>query len=586
MAREFTRLWRSAFAVAVALATGGLVATSAHPIGGAAMATIAIAIGWAWTRVVRGEERQRSKADVAHISHELRTPLTSVLGIMDVMEDQSVPLERGEMKELIALAHGEALHMSHVVDNLIASSRVARDLLKPESGFIDLLSVVEQALQRVPSVDKRTFVSHYQDSFIADADPALVLQILLNLLQNIERYAPDGEVEIVCTVTDDDVILSISDDGPGLPPSTAFTGKASRLGLGLGLPLSRTLAQLMGGELRIGSPRRTGATLQLILPRSAEIPSSPLAVRQETGQSVALSPRARLLVNMTEALSNRSLDRVVMGLQKMCTEMLDARSAILAIPTASGGFDRAGAFGAAPESRLDAGLFLPTMNAGHPTVHTDLPAIGAQALASELGGDAALFIPVMDDGTPVGVFAIGWTSAADLPGKQGRAIASALAQLAAFAIDRSSLVEDAAFERELRATVMESLPLAISIFAGDPPQVIDWNRREREMLGIDDDSLRPSDLAASQQAFDVRFADGTELDIDSAPVTQAIRTGESTGPFLLRIRRADGTETITRTYCAPFFDRNGDVIGAVVTSEELDAAVSSGLPDKPNRRSA
>ena len=117
---------------------------------------------------------------------------------------------------------------------------------------------------------------------------------------------------------------------------------------------------------------------------------------------------------------------------------------------------------------------------------------------------------------------------------------------------------------------MQSLPIAISVFAGDPPRVIDWNEQERRMLRLDDDVQRPSDLDASQNLFDVRFADGTPLTVDNAPVSQAIRSGRSAGPFLLRIRRLDGTETITRTHCAPFSDPDGRVIGAVVTSEELD----------------
>jgi hypothetical protein len=90
------------------------------------------------------------------------------------------------------------------------------------------------------------------------------------------------------------------------------------------------------------------------------------------------------------------------------------------------------------------------------------------------------------------------------------------------------------------------------------------------MLGINEDRERPNELGASQHKYEVRFADGTPLTVENAPVTEAIRTGRSMGPFLLVLRRADGTEVTTRTYCAPFFDENGEVAGAVVTSEELD----------------
>jgi PAS domain-containing protein len=117
---------------------------------------------------------------------------------------------------------------------------------------------------------------------------------------------------------------------------------------------------------------------------------------------------------------------------------------------------------------------------------------------------------------------------------------------------------------------MESLPLAISVYAGDPPRVVDWNQRERILLGIDNDAERPSDLVASQHRFDVRFADGTPLDLENAPVTQAIRSGRSSGPVVLRVRRADNSEVTVRMYCAPFFNEQGEVAGAVVSSEEID----------------
>jgi len=164
-----------------------------------------------------------------------------------------------------------------------------------------------------------------------------------------------------------------------------------------------------------------------------------------------------------------------------------------------------------------------------------------------------------------------------IPTDAAVSVAEALADLTASAIARTALARDVVFERTLRASVMDELPIAVSIFVGDPPQVIDWNRKERELLGIEDDSLRPHDLSASQQLFDVRFADGTPLTVNNAPVTSAVRTGKAAGPFILLIRRVDGTQVHTRTYCAPFFDDDGNVAGAVVTSEALDIAVSPQL---------
>jgi hypothetical protein len=149
-------------------------------------------------------------------------------------------------------------------------------------------------------------------------------------------------------------------------------------------------------------------------------------------------------------------------------------------------------------------------------------------------------------------------------------VAAALARLAAFAIDRASLAADVVYERNLRSSVIDSLPLAISVYAGDPPRLVDWNRRERALLGIKDDAERPSDMIAGAQKFDIRYADGSPLDLENAPVTQAIRSGRTTGPTTLLVRRADRSQVTVRVYCAPFFDEHGAVAGAVVSSEEVD----------------
>jgi hypothetical protein len=185
-----------------------------------------------------------------------------------------------------------------------------------------------------------------------------------------------------------------------------------------------------------------------------------------------------------------------------------------------------------------------------------------------------MLLPVHDGDRTVAVLAVGWKSADLLPRGSAVDVAQALAELTASAIARTALSQDIVYERRLRASVLDELPIAVSVFAGDPPEVVDWNRKERLLLGFEDDSMRPTDLAASQHLFNVRFADGTPLTVDNAPVTNAIRTGKVTGPFILVMTRVDGIQVHTRTYCAPFFDGDGTVAGAVVTSEPMDLAVS------------
>jgi PAS domain-containing protein len=507
---------------------------------------------------------------IARASHELRTPLTSTIGILDLLVDPDTNLQADESRELLGMAHDDAMHMLHILANLHSASRLAREVLRPNRQPIDPAEIARLALARFPEVARRTYpISDEVNPVWGDAE--LTRQILTNLLQNVERYAPDGEVEIQTERREDTVATSISDDGPGLPDHAEdlFDGAApTGNGLGLGLGLSRDLARAMGGDLVVDPPRRRGATFTLLLPHAHEAPERLPAPHLTTP---ALTPRARLLVDMAATLSEPSLDRTVAGLQNLYASLLGAGDSVLFIPTGPDAFQPIGAT-AVPRSDLplrDPWLSQ-VIRTAEPLIIEDFDSRASAAWHSMIGGNATAFLPVLDLGEPVGVLAVSWASAADLPELQAMAVAEALSQFAAFAIRRAALEDDIAFERGLRSSVMESLPIAISVFAGDPPRVVDWNRRERRMLGINEDGERPNDLGASQHKYEVRFADGTPLTIDNAPVTSAIRTGKSMGPFLLVLRRADGTEITTRTYCAPFFNENGAVAGAVVTSEELD----------------
>ena len=223
-----------------------------------------------------------------------------------------------------------------------------------------------------------------------------------------------------------------------------------------------------------------------------------------------------MLVDLSDALSQTTLDHVVGGIHKIYGELLGATGATLLVWRRDGSFYRAGAYasggdisgGSSPELEM-------AIAQGNPIRVEDIATI-PWAEEAALGGRAALLLPVHDGAKAVAVLAVGWKGADAMPEGSALKVATALAHMTAPAIARTALTRDVVFERRLRASVMDELPIAVSVFAGDPPEVIDWNRKERELLGIDRDIQRPHDLSASQRAFDVRFADGTALTVDNA----------------------------------------------------------------------
>jgi hypothetical protein len=334
----------------------------------------------------------------------------------------------------------------------------------------------------------------------------------------------------------------------------------------------------MGGDLTCDNPGTAGAVFALRIPASdTDVAADEIVSILPEDRYQAHAPRARLLINLAEALNGQSLGRVVGGIGKIYQELLGATGAILFVPRRDGSFHSACCHRERVEIPATESRDLEEVLLGGMTKQVDDISTAPFGSHIEIGDTAALLLPVHDGTRVVAVLAVTWKSPELIPTGAPVRVAEALAELTASAIARTALTRDIVFERRLRASVMNELPIAVSIFAGDPPQVIDWNSKERELLGLADDASRPNDLVDSQNLFEVQFIDGTKLTLDNAPVTVAIRTGMATGPFLLRIKRVDGSCIHTRTYCAPFFDGDGKVAGAVVTSEALDLDLKAGV---------
>lgn len=489
---------------------------------------------------------------IAELAHELKTPLTGVLGAIDLVVDAPVALDETEIAELLAVARSEANHLRSIIDGIVQRVRLDAGTLEVDRMAVSALDLVDGRLARFPGVSDRTVLTGDVD-LVVSTDPSVAEQILTNLVQNVARYAPVGPVTIQFQRDGDMGHVVVTDSGPGLPGGQVPSSK----GLGVGLSTSRRLAEMLGGSL---TPEDSdgGARFRLVLPASDE--------KVERGESLTdttAPPRARLLQEVADLLVGTSLERILTGVSRLGREMLGASTVRV--------LERRG------EQLV--WLTVDGVEHGYPVDETASRLLTLDnGMVTDLGespawldgmdADQVAAVTMRSTDSLAGLFVVGWSSA-EMPGF-ARSVLPALAALALVGVDRRSLGAELDFERRVRAEVMDSLPIAISIFADDPPRLIGQNRMEREMLGLDGAEDRPDRLAESQRRFDVRFEDGTPLTEENAPVAETIRTGRSTGPFYLRVTRTDGTEIITRTYCAPVRDGAGAVIGAVVTSEPVE----------------
>jgi two-component system, NarL family, sensor histidine kinase DevS len=212
----------------------------------------------------------------AMVNHELRNSLAAVYGWAEMLvrrkDPQTVPRAAFEVLD-------SAEGAISLINDLLDLSRLDEDRLKPVLREVECGGVVRQAMNRVtPAADAKGI--HLLPALpdpapVCRTDPHRVEQILVNLLTNAIRHSPAGStVRLSLRQAEGEVTISIEDEGPGISAGDVerifdiYQTKAveEHQGTGLGLPLSRRLARLLGGELKAISRPGVGGCFVLELP--------------------------------------------------------------------------------------------------------------------------------------------------------------------------------------------------------------------------------------------------------------------------------------------------------------------------------
>jgi signal transduction histidine kinase len=215
----------------------------------------------------------------AMVNHELRNALSAVYGWSEMLVRKRDPatVPRAAFEVLDSAQYAVAL-----INDLLDLSRLDENRLQPVIRAVDPTLIARRAMSLVTPAAERKQVALQlaADSGLpnCETDASRVEQILVNLLGNAIKYAPErSTVRISVTARDRRVVYTVEDAGPGVPPDdverifdiyVTKVGEESR-GLGLGLPLSRRLARLLGGELHAVALPGAGGSFVL------EVPATP-----------------------------------------------------------------------------------------------------------------------------------------------------------------------------------------------------------------------------------------------------------------------------------------------------------------------
>lgn len=257
--------------VAVAAVVGLLAEGAARRTRQAVLATES-------ARSIAAADRMRA-ALLSTVSHDLRSPLASAKAAVSCLRAPGIRLTAADHDELLAAADESLDQLAHLAAGLLDASRLQAGSLPMFPRPADLGEIIVSSLGELGLPARAILVEVPCGLPEVMADPAIAERIIVNLVGNALRYAPAGSpLRLTARTLGDRVELRVIDRGPGIPhdrkdqaflPFCQLGRAAQSAGVGLGLTVSRGLAEAMGGTLRPEDTPGGGLTMALSLPAAA-----------------------------------------------------------------------------------------------------------------------------------------------------------------------------------------------------------------------------------------------------------------------------------------------------------------------------
>lgn len=214
------------------------------------------------------------------ISHDLRTPLTSISGNASNLMSNSTYFDDATKKQVYTDIYDDSMWLINLVENLLAISRFEEGQLNISITDDLIDDVISEALSHVnrKSIEHHIEVKSSDYLLLAKMDARLIVQVIINIVDNAIKYTPQNSHIIISTEKNGDkAIISISDDGPGIPDelkphifdmfySGANKIADSRRSLGLGLSLCKSIVNAHGGEINVSDNNPHGSIFSFTLP--------------------------------------------------------------------------------------------------------------------------------------------------------------------------------------------------------------------------------------------------------------------------------------------------------------------------------
>jgi two-component system sensor histidine kinase KdpD len=230
--------------------------------------------------VLSETERLRA-ALLSSVSHDLRTPLVAIIGAASGMLEADMQLTPAQRRELTETIREEGERLNRYIQNLLDMTRLGYGALELSRRPTDLGDLVGAARRQLGNALRNHALEFDLPADLPplDVDPVLVEQVLINVLDNAAKYAPEGtRITVSARGEGAGIRIAVADEGPGIPARDrarvfdmfyrVAEADGQRAGTGLGLAICKGIVDAHGGEIRAipAKPDGTGTRIELILP--------------------------------------------------------------------------------------------------------------------------------------------------------------------------------------------------------------------------------------------------------------------------------------------------------------------------------
>ena len=207
---------------------------------------------------------------ISIVSHELRTPVALIKGYASTLRRDDAKWDKATISDSLAVIEEEADRLSKMIDDLLDASRLQAGGLSLNKADVSLSTLAVRVADRFSTQsNKHTILTDFPENFpVILADETRIRQVLSNLVSNAIKYAPQGNIKISGQVLPEQIIICVTDEGPGIEANDlphifdrfyrSTKAVNNTKGAGLGLYLARAIVEVHGG--RIWADATTGPT--------------------------------------------------------------------------------------------------------------------------------------------------------------------------------------------------------------------------------------------------------------------------------------------------------------------------------------